>query len=315
MFFLLVVVGCYALTATAHADVFGSGANAFEIEFVLIGDPGNAPDTGVPNLGEPNPTGSVSYEYRIGKYEVPEEAIRKVNAASELAGSPLNIPLDDRGIQKPATGLSWFDAARFVNWLNEEKGHTPAYKFDDNGVFQLWEAADPGYDPDNLFRNRQARYFLPSADEWYKAAFYDPITGSYVDFPTGSDEEPVSVAFGTDPGTAVFQQMGPADVMLAGGEGLFGTIGQAGNVNEWEETAADLLNNDPDERRGARGGAFFPTLTTLDFASSFRNSTFASAHPQTVGIRIVSIPEPSSGFLMGCLLVVNILLRPIRFGN
>ena len=31
--------------APAYADTFGSGANTFDIEFVTIGNPGNAADT------------------------------------------------------------------------------------------------------------------------------------------------------------------------------------------------------------------------------------------------------------------------------
>ena len=53
------------LTATAaNADTFGSVGNTFDIEFVTIGNPGNAADT----TGDPNPAGSVAYEYRIGKF-------------------------------------------------------------------------------------------------------------------------------------------------------------------------------------------------------------------------------------------------------
>ena len=48
----------------ARADTFGNGANTFNIEFVDIGNPGNAADT----TGAPNPAGSVAEAYRIGKY-------------------------------------------------------------------------------------------------------------------------------------------------------------------------------------------------------------------------------------------------------
>jgi len=53
---LLAVLGYFALMATARADVFGSGENAFNIEFVTIGDPGNLADT----TGDPNPASGVS---------------------------------------------------------------------------------------------------------------------------------------------------------------------------------------------------------------------------------------------------------------
>ncbi len=252
----MVSTGLFMATiSTARADSFGSGENLFQIELVTIGDPGNVADT----TGKPNPAGSVAYTYRIGKYEISEQMINKANAASAEAGDPLGITIDERGPDKPATRASWFEAAKFVNWLNTSKGDTPAYKFDQNGDFQLWEPGDAGYDSDNLFRNSQASYFLPSVDEWYKAAFYDPVTDVYFDFPNGSDTAPIPVASGTDPNTAVFDQssfQGPADIMLAGGPSPFGTVAQAGNVYEWEETEVDLVNDNLQANRGERGSAW-----------------------------------------------------------
>ena len=140
------------------ADTFGSGANSFDIEFVTIGDPGNAADT----TGAPNLAGSVAYTYRISKFEISEDLVNKANIAG------LNITHDSRGAQKPATNVSWDEAARFVNWLNTSSGYLPAYKYVDLGPFEefaLWSPTDPGYDPTNLFRNRLAKFFLPSSDE------------------------------------------------------------------------------------------------------------------------------------------------------
>ena len=307
-----------ALTVSpSHADMFGAGENAFEIPFVTIGSPGNAPDT----TGAPNPAGSVGYTYRIGKFEVPEEAVRKANAQSELDGQPLNITLDERGPQKPATSLSWFEAARFVNWLNEDAGFSPAYKFDDgpggSGEFQLWAPGDAGFNPGNLFRNRHARYVLPSVDEWYKAAFYDPLIDAYWDYPTGSDDPPIPVASGTDPGTAVYQQTGPADIALAGGASQLGTVGQAGNVNEWEETADDLVNSLIEERRGVRGGSWImgtPELIALGQASGGRNRSLPDREPSNTGFRIAYVPEPLSMSFVAitCLMGTTDRLRGSR---
>ena len=54
---------CSAQTIT---ETFGSGANAFTMDFVTIGNPNNAADT----TGSPDPVGSVAYTYNLGKYEV-----------------------------------------------------------------------------------------------------------------------------------------------------------------------------------------------------------------------------------------------------
>ncbi len=132
---LLLLATLLLATSANYADTFGSGVNSFTIDFVTIGSPGNPADT----TGDPNPAGSMPYTYRIGKYEVPEDAVRKANT---LGG--LGITLDSRGPNKPATSISWFEAAMFVNWLNTSSGSTPAYKFDSAGNFQLWAAGDPG---------------------------------------------------------------------------------------------------------------------------------------------------------------------------
>ena len=91
-----------------------------------------------------------------------------------------------------------------------------------------------------MFRNSLAKYFLPSVDEWYKAAYYDPTSGVYDLYPTGSNTAPTAVASGTAAGTAVFPaDYCPADITLAGGLSPYGTMGQGGNVYEWNETAFD----------------------------------------------------------------------------
>ena len=195
---LAAVVGI-SFADRAAADTFGSGANTFDIEFVSIGNPGNAADT----TGNPNPAGSVPYTYRMGKFEISEQMIDKANA---LGG--LGITKDTRGADKPATSMSWNEAARFVNWLNTSTGSTPAYKFaiqpgevgySANANIELWTISDAGYNPNNLYRNSLARYFLPSVDEWYKAAYYDPTSGVYYDYPTGSDSVPDGIDFAGDP--------------------------------------------------------------------------------------------------------------------
>ncbi|MEX2308923.1 MAG: SUMF1/EgtB/PvdO family nonheme iron enzyme [Pirellulales bacterium] len=300
---VVVVVTQFASVSSVGADVFGSGANSFEIEFVTIGEPGNAPDM----TGDPNPAGSVPYVYRIGKYEISEAMIDKANAQSVADGGLLGITHDMRGPNKPATSVSWFEAAKFVNWLNASMGDTPAYKFDANGDFQLWLPSDAGYDTSNPFRNGLARYVLPSDDEWYKAAFYDPVSSAYHDYPTGSDIAPISVASGTTPGTAVWNQpfeQGPAEVTLAGGVSPSGTVGQGGNVLEWEETETDLINDTSTALRGVRGGDWISSITPLDLSSAFRNLALPERIPLNVGFRVASVPEPT----MWCLVLVGISL-------
>jgi formylglycine-generating enzyme len=294
---------------SAQADSFGIGANTFNIDFVTIGNPGNAADTRSPNAN-PNPAGSVSYTYNMGKYDVSRDMITKANTLGTLG-----IPLADmtspsfggggNGVNRPATGMSWNEAARFVNWLDTSTGRPPAYKFalqpgdagyDSNANIQLWTPTDAGYNPANLYRNSLAHYFLPSVDEWYKAAFYDPTSGVYYDYPTGSNSAPTPVASGTAAGTAVYNgQTGPADITLAGGLSPYGTMGQGGNVYEWEETDFDLVNGPTvtSGARGIRGGDW-------SYGSGFLSSSNRQGigNPKVglnnIGFRVASTPEPST---------------------
>ena len=274
------------------ADTFGSGANTFNFDFVTIGNPGNSPDA------NPNPAGAVPYEYRIGKYEISEQMIDKANA---LGG--LGITKDTRGPDMPATSVTWYEAAKFVNWLNMNTGSVPAYKFDLSGNFQLWQSSDPGYDSTNLYRNKLAKYFLPSINEWHKAAYYDSVAGVYYDYPTGSDSIPDGTDFIGDPiFDAVFNDgasnPGPNVVTNVGLLSPYGTAGQGGNVREWEETAFDRINNFANEHRRTPGGSWGDIYTLLN-ASNGLIGIAPQFDGNFVGFRVVSvIPEPGEIYLV-----------------
>jgi formylglycine-generating enzyme required for sulfatase activity len=292
-----------AAEVAAGMITFGVGAQQFQMEFVTIGNPGNAPDT----TGDPNPAGAVAYSYDIGKFEVSEDMITKFNASQSL-----QITKDTRGANKPATSVSWNEAARFVNWLNTSTGNPAAYKFTTGGVndnIALWTSGDAGYDASNQYRNSLAKYFLPNSNEWYKAAYYNPNDSTYYDFANGSNTAPTSVASGSAAGTAVYGgQSGPADVDQAGGLSPYGVMGLNGNVFEWEESSGDLLNNSGSSDRGIRGGQW--GLASSLLSSSFRISDFPGYdYGDALGFRVASlssspaaaVPEPGT-LLLGTLL-------------
>ncbi|MEM8944756.1 MAG: SUMF1/EgtB/PvdO family nonheme iron enzyme [Planctomycetota bacterium] len=291
------------------ADTFGSGENAFDIEFVAVPSvgtfdvrpcgrcpietrPGNRPDTSTTVNG----VGSVPYDYRIGKFEISEAIIDAANVLGDL-----RITHDNRGPNKPATSIDWFEAARFVNWLNLERGFASAYKLDSTDRIQLWQPEDDGFNPANQIRNSHARYFLPSIDEWHKAAYYDIATDDYNQFPTGSSS-PSPVSSGTIENSAVFQQgsVGPADAISAGGLSPYGTMAQGGNVFEWQDSPSIRF----------AGGYWDSALISL-FASS--NGGGGAANPSTsddrVGFRVAFVPEPTSGVLSLMVVVLRLSLR------
>jgi len=268
-------------------ETFGSGTNQFSIDFVRVGNPGNAADT----TGLPNPVGAVSYIYNIGKYEVSRDMINKANAAGGLGIGMWDMsPYGANGANRPATGITWYSAAKFVNYLNSSSGNKEAYKFDASGNFQLWSSTDAGYNANNLFRNSLAKFFLASLDEWYKAAYGSP-SGIWYNYPTGSDSAPQAVSGGSV-GAVYNGQGAPADITNAGGLSPYGTMAQGGNVWEWVETAYDGINDSVGEVRTVRGGGWGNGAYDLVVTG---NSSFPTT-PTNVdfGFRVASVPEPSA---------------------
>ena len=314
----LMVAGAAYAPSQAGTITFGSGGNQFNMEFVTIGNAGNTADT----TGVPNPAGAVGYTYGIGKFEVSEDMITKYNANFGTANN-LVITQDNRGMAKPATSVSWNEAARFVNWLNTSTGNQAAYNFTTGGVndnIALWASGDAGYDPSNPYRNSLAKYVLPSYNEWYKAAYYDPSNSTYYDFPTGSDSAPTAVASGTTADTAVYNQtfaQGPADVTLSGGLSPYGVMGLAGNVWELEESSFDLANSSGSSSRGFRGGGWIFGPDVL--SSSTRGSDAPSSESYGLGFRVASlsssappaVPEPSM-MVIGTLFGIGGLMAKRR---
>lgn len=296
----LFVVGITTLTSPLHADTFGTGANQFTIDFTTIGNPGNAADP-LTFFGSPGGFGygSVGYSYRIGTYAISQNQIDKATASglqNVVAGAW-------RGDQ-PAANMTWYESAAFVNWLNTSTGNQAAYKLsytDGAWSMSLWDSFDPGYNSFNQYRNANAKYFLPSENEFYKAAYGKGDGSGYYLYPTASDTAPTAVASGTANGTAVYGQsffQGPASVYAAGGISSYGTMGQSGNVVQWEETGFFGSNVDPTGARRTRGGSWVSPASSLLTSSS--SGAFADFSLFDLGFRIASvIPEPSTYALMG----------------
>jgi formylglycine-generating enzyme required for sulfatase activity len=204
-----------------------------------------------------------------------------------------------------------------VNWLNTSNGHSPAYNFTSGGAndnITLWGVGDAGYDPANPFRNSNAYYFLPSEDEWYKAAYYDPNanggTGGYWDYATGSNSAPTAVPGGTS--GAVYGQFfatGPALVTDAGGLSPYGTMAQNGNVWERGESGFTAPNDSAGESRVVRGGSWGNNSFYLQ--SSDRGFTSPSFEIGLIGFRVAAVPEPS-GVLMTLLGAIGFLVKRKR---
>jgi hypothetical protein len=286
-------VVCAVFTLIAHisaqADTFGTSGNEFTIDFINIGNAGNAADT--------TGYGAVPYEYRVGTYEISQNAIDKATASGMA-----NVTAGGWSGNQPAATISWYEAAAFVNWLNTSTGHQAAYNltFSDSWSMTLWSSGQAWTaGGENLYRNKDAFYFLPSENEWYKAAYYNPAGSDYFLYPTASDTAPTAVTSGTDAGTAVYAQpygQGPAGVDVAGAWNPYGTMGQGGNVWEWNESAVDGPNSLSSEDRAVRGGGWVDSEGEL--RSSFRFYFDPAGEGDLLGFRVASVPEPSTAVLV-----------------
>jgi formylglycine-generating enzyme required for sulfatase activity len=190
-------------------------------------------------------------------------------------------------VNKPITYVSWFDAARFCNWMQNGQGsgstETGAYTL--NGAMSGIYAVNPG-----------AKTWIPSENEWYKAAYYDATkggTGGYWQYPTQSNALGGNTIGGPnsanyyDGDYVGYPGMALTDVGAYGSnsDSFYGTNDQGGNVSEWNDAVVSSSS------RGVRGGAYDDPDIFL--ASSGRAAFEPWYESYGIGFRVASVPEPS----------------------
>ncbi len=292
----------FSTVLCSKADTFGSGGDQFTINFVPIGNAGNANDT--------TGYGGVAYSYNMAVTDVSVTMLQDVVALTGTINfSDGSGPVGYWSGSQPASAFTWYQAAAFVNWMNTSQGYTAAYDLTYTGStptgITLWPAGSEWtLGGTNHFRNANAHYFLPSENEWYKAAYYDPTAnngaGGYWEYAYGSNNPPTAVLSGTAPGTAVYSSglvrpAQPASVDQSGGLSPYGTEGQTGNIIQWMETVPDDPTNSSDDDRVVRGSDWF--LTGV-YPASVRGSGSPSLPYYQIGFRVASIPEPTDYMLI-----------------
>jgi formylglycine-generating enzyme required for sulfatase activity len=166
---------------------------------------------------------------------------------------------------------------------------------------------------ENLYRHKDAFYFLPNENEWYKAAYYNPAGSNYFIYPTAGSSVPTAVASGTNAGTAVYGSVAsvPATVVDAGSLSPYGTMAQGGNVWEWNESAFDGTNNSSTEDRLIRASSWASSDNPMRSSSS--RGWFGPTYEfDTFGFRVASVPEPSTYTLLALGAGVLMLARRRR---
>ncbi len=232
------------------------------LEFVTITHPGNAAWVAQPNdpSDQANGRGQVNYEYKIAKTEVAgglyNEFIAVAFDRPQSEWIPfLNYPSVTGGSNHMVGGVTWRQAAIFCNWLtngkatNREAFLSGAYDVSTFGI-----ASPFGY-TDQRERSPGATYFLPTWDEWLKAAHYDPnkvnpdgSVGGWWKYANMRDQSlvygppPSFGGDGTGMANAGFGLPGFNEVNIPVGSyptqlSPWGLLDSAGGTLEWMETA------------------------------------------------------------------------------
>ena len=274
---ILFLVGVVLLAGSVSADTFGTGENEFTIDFVNIS--GDSGDLGSWDAGYTF-SGVNHGDYRMGTYEITNDQFAKFAA---------NTPYWT-GADVPANQVSWYEGAQFVNYLNTSTGHQAAYNFT-GSTFSVWKSGDAGYDSSNPFRNTYAYYFMPTEDEWVKAAYWNGT--SLQTYANASAGDLVSGI--PDPAKWNYSSSSPWDTENGSME-LNGTYNMMGNVWEWTESPYDNGVYAPGGTRGIRGGAY--VVGSSHLMSSQLVSGWPVYEEDYIGFRVASV-APCDYILIG----------------
>jgi len=173
----------------------------------------------------------------------------------------------------------------------------------ESGAYTLVGGTPTPNSSGGILRNPDAVWWLPTHDEWYKAAYYDPIGQSYFQYPTGTDAAPNNNIPANDTGNSAnhytdhltahpdYPTTDAGAYKLS--KSVYGTFDQGGNVREWTET---LLGG---AERIYRGGAWNDDEYYLR-ATSALNVELPWNSDQLLGFRLatVAVPEPAAFLLV-----------------
>jgi sulfatase modifying factor 1 len=305
---------------------FNLQAALITIDWVTVGDPGNAADT--------TTYGAVADSFRIMKFEFQNSQYAAfLNAVDPNGTNPNSVYSANMGGNarggisftsdnasgskyairpnmgdKPVNYVSWWDAARVANWLQNGQGSGDT----ETGAYTLNNATS-GTAP---AVNSGATFYIPTEDQWYKAAFYKggSTNAGYWDYATQSDSAPTAVTadattgIGSAGNTGNFanfnrtadwgspsQNGNVTTVGSNGGASAYGAFDMSGNVQEWTD-----LTGAADSSRMLRGGDWATDGQGAFLLSSSNRSSFgASSSSDRIGFRLASpvatpIPEPGT---------------------
>ena len=322
-----------ASLAMAAVLVFIKPARAVTIDWVPVGDPGNPNDT--PGYWGRN-AGAVTESFQIMKFEwTNSQYAAFLNAVDPQGANPNGIWNSSMGSaarggitntgstdgsryavrsdmgNKPVNYVSWFDVARVANWLHNGEltygsSNATASAPQNTGAYTLGTATGGN----GVSKNANAQYFIPTYDQWYKAAFYkagSTNAGYWVWATQSMGGAPPSAVTADGHGNGSAGSSGNSDnfssaadwngqdgnvttVGTNGGPSAYGTFDQGGNVMEWNDTAQATWE------RGLGGGTY-DYSNVNGVSSSAGGFYFTNSEYDFLGFRLaapVAVPEPST---------------------
>ncbi|MFM8292104.1 MAG: SUMF1/EgtB/PvdO family nonheme iron enzyme, partial [Planctomycetia bacterium] len=214
---------------------------------------------------------------------------------SVKAGAPSGAPAGTSYGQMPVNFVTWFSAARFVNWLNNgQPSGTSAAASMEIGAYTLNSATSGNI----VARNANAQVFLPSVNEWYKAAYYSGSNSTYTLYATNSNAVPTaSVTNVTLTNAANYNSVmtSPRNVgSFVNTTSAYGLFDMLGNVTEMTD------NTDLAASTSVRGmGGPWTGLASGWNSKSTAVNFLGSSPAQNLGFRVAAVPEPGTIALAG----------------
>ncbi|MFA6045304.1 MAG: SUMF1/EgtB/PvdO family nonheme iron enzyme [Phycisphaerales bacterium] len=334
---MLVACGVAARPLCAQPDPSG-------IQFVTIGSPGNAPWTGG---GVNNNRGAVDYSYRIGQFEVTtSQWVEFMNAAlirpagdtipfvirplvwgARSSGGQWTVTAGKEMI--PVSGLDWRTCAVYCNWLTNGKSSdrsaflSGAYDVSTFGYFN-----NGSLFTDQISHSPGATYWIPTLDEWMKAAHYDPNKngpgqGGWWANANQSDDYPVygppGFTVNGQPTTAnagwdgfSFPGQNPYSVPLGAYDvtSAFGLYDTAGGASEWLEASVGDPGEPYPRFRLYDGSHWNQYAAGGDLTRSPSGGESPTYPGAGLGLRIASsVPTPGALALLGTIPVLVLRRR------
>ena len=291
--------------------------------------------------------GAVAYPYSMGEYDVTMGQYTAFLNAVATSGDPYGLwtvsmssatptygitrtttsgsfsySLVGNSANVPVTYVSWGDAARFVNWIQNGEPNAPEGPgTTETGTYAL-NGSTGSAQLMAVTRSSTATWVIPTINEWYKAGWYvgggtnagywlyptqNNNTPSYVLSATGTNNANFTTSISTPPFTT---SSDPTDWLtpvgaFADSPSAYGTYDEGGDVEQWNEAV------DPGIGRGGGGGSWAGDYVTL--VSGGVGYGPPSGGGPTTGFRVALVPEPNSLLLLAPFAASLLIFGTIRW--